>query len=455
MRKLTALILAGLLLWSGIGMVDTVPVLAATGGDIVAESAASSLKTLNLLEGTRNGFDLYRTGTRAEGAVMLIRLLGREAEALSNKTVTPFRDVPTWAAGQIGLLYRIGLTSGVSKTSFGSGDPLTGRQFGAFVLRALGYADGMEDVYARAIPLLSALGLLGSGDAVAMSPDKPILRADMVKLASGALAVEKKEQSRTLMDSLVLQGQVPAAAAGKWLAGRLAPRLLGTRTDPYEKAQVFHDWLVNHNSYGYLPAADDPNRALSDQGYTALSFGTGICGAYAKAMQMLCEVSGLPCNLVLGEANGGASGWVGHAWNQVKIDGAWYQIDVTFDDPVGAAVLRYNYFNVTDADLSRDHRWDKTAYPACTATAANWFVRNGQSVASLAEFKQSLVELVQNRGSEITLRIRPFQAEIYDGAAIRDVMVGTGAVSGYTQSLDLVMGIVRITNLRYFADTAG
>ena len=455
MRKLTAWILTGLLLWSGIGMAGPSQVLAATSLDIVAESSAASLKTLNLFAGTRNGFDLDRTGTRAEGAVMLIRLLGRESEALSRKAVHPFRDVPAWAAGQVGLLYQMGLTSGVSRTSFGSADPLTGRQFGAFILRALGYADGSEDVYARAVPLLTELGLLGCNEAVALSPDAPILRADMVKLASGALAVVHKGQSRILMDSLVLRGQVPAAAAGTWLAGKLAPKILGAQTDPYDKYLAFHDWLINKNSYGYLSAADDPKRLLSGQAYTALSFGTGVCGAYAQAMQMLCEAAGLPCTLVLGEAIGGSSEWVGHAWNQVRIDGSWYQMDVTFDDPVGAAVLRYNYFNVTDADLARDHRWDRTTYPVCTAVAANWFVHNGQTVASLMEFKQSLAEMVQNRGIGITLRIKPFQAEIYSGAAIREIMAGTGAVSGYTQSLDPVMGVIRLTNVRYFADAAG
>lgn len=386
---------------------------------------------------------------------MLTRLLGRESEALTLKAAHPFRDVPDWAAGQVGLLYRMGLTTGVSETVFGSADPLTGRQFGAFILRALGYADGSEDVYAHAVPMLTDLGLLARNEAVALSPDAPILRADMVKLASGALAAVQKGQSRTLMDSLVLRGQVPAAAAGKWLAGKLAPKILGTRTDPYEKYLAFHDWLINKNSYGYLPATDDPKRLLSGQAYTALSFGTGVCGAYAQAMQLLCEASGLPCRLVLGEAIGATSGWVGHAWNQVRIEGSWYQMDVTFDDPVGAAVLRYNYFNVTDTDLARDHRWDRTDYPACTAVAANWFVRNGQAVASLMEFKKSLAEMVQNRGTEIALRIKPFQPGIYNEAAIRGIMVGTGVVSGYTQSLDPVMGVIRLTQVRYFTDAAG
>jgi hypothetical protein len=455
MRKLTAWLLAGLLLWFGFGLSGTLPVLASDGGDIAAESAAVSLKALNLFDGTRNGFDLYRAGTRAEGAVMLVRLLGREPEAHSRKLGHPFKDVPSWAAGQVGLLYGMGLTTGISETAFGSDDPLTGRQYGTFVLRALGYADGTEDVYVNAIPLLSKLGLLERGDTVALSPDSPILRADMVKLASEALAVVGKGQSRTLMDNLVLRGQVPVAAAGKWLAGRLVPKLTGTLTDPYGKYLAFHDWLINKNSYGWLSETEDPKRILSGQGYSALSFGTGICGAYARAMLMLCEAAGIPCRLVLGEADGGTSGWTRHAWNLVQIDGSWYHMDVTFDDPVGVTVLRYNYFNVTDEDLAWNHRWDRTDYPACTATAGGWFVRNDLEVASMAEFNQSLAKMVQNRGTGITLRIKPVGTGILNEGAVRDIMIGTGAVSGYTISLDSSMGVVRLTDVRYFADGAG
>jgi hypothetical protein len=455
MRKPIAWLLTGLFLWFSFGLSGTLPVLASDNGDIAAESAAVSLKALNLFTGTRNGFDLYRCGTRAEGAVMLIRLLGCEPEALSCKAGHPFGDVPPWASGQIGLLYRMGLTTGISETEFGSDEPLTGRQYGTFVLRALGYVDSTDDVYVNAIPLLSKLGLLDCDDAVALSPDSPILRADMVKLASDALAVAGKGQSRTLMDNLVLRGQVPVAAAGKWLAGRLVPKLSGTLTDPYDKYLAFHDWLINKNSYGWLSETEDPKRLLSGQAYSALSFGTGICGAYARAMLVLCEAAGIPCRLVLGDAGGGTSGWTRHAWNLVQVDGSWYHMDVTFDDPVGVTVLRYNYFNVTDEELARDHRWDRTDYPECTATAGNWFVRNDLEVASMAEFNQSLAEMVQSHGTGITLRIKPAGTGTLNEGAVRDIMIGTRAVSGYTISLDSAMGVVRLTDVRYFSDGAG
>ena len=49
----------------------------------------------------------------------------------------------------------------------------------------------------------------------------------------------------------------------------------------------------------------------------------------------------------------------------VHIDGRWYHVDVTWDDPVSSEdVLRHDYFNLTDSQISADHTWDKSKYPS-------------------------------------------------------------------------------------------
>lgn len=57
-------------------------------------------------------FELGRAMTRSEAVTMLVRLLGRENEALSGKWETPFTDVPAWAEPYVGLAYENGLTTG-------------------------------------------------------------------------------------------------------------------------------------------------------------------------------------------------------------------------------------------------------------------------------------------------------------------------------------------------------
>ena len=59
-------------------------------------NCADSLHEMGLFQGTQNGYDLDRTPTRAEAAVMLVRLLGKEAEAKTLTYTAPFTDLKGW-----------------------------------------------------------------------------------------------------------------------------------------------------------------------------------------------------------------------------------------------------------------------------------------------------------------------------------------------------------------------
>lgn len=115
----------------------------------------------------------------------------------------------------------------------------------------------------------------------------------------------------------------------------------------YDQVKAFHDWLVNNTEYDFT---------FSDSSYDAagpLLYGRAVCDGYSKALDLLCYLSGIECLRINGEGNGG-----GHAWNKVKIDGQWYNIDVTWDDPVSTRpILRYNYFLISDNALAKDHQW--------------------------------------------------------------------------------------------------
>lgn len=61
------------------------------------EENAIKLKSLGLFMGTDKGFELERAPTRTEALVLLLRLLGKENEAMMSSCAHPFNDVPTWA----------------------------------------------------------------------------------------------------------------------------------------------------------------------------------------------------------------------------------------------------------------------------------------------------------------------------------------------------------------------
>ena len=145
----------------------------------------------------------------------------------------------------------------------------------------------------------------------------------------------------------------------------------------YDKAKYIHDWIVNNTRYAY-DQYKSGEYTLSDgtKVYTPLSifkYGTAICQGYAETFELLAKEVGLKSQLISGEANN-SSGWGGHAWNLVEIDGRLYHIDTTWDDPVsssGRDMLRYKYFLIDDREMSKDHRWDESKYPSANSGCLN------------------------------------------------------------------------------------
>ena len=92
-------------------------------------SSADVLKDLGLFQGSEAGYDLDRAPDRAEAATMMVRLLGKEAEAKTyyeaNADKFPFTDLDNgyeWAKPYVAWLYDQGLTSGATATTFEPGN---------------------------------------------------------------------------------------------------------------------------------------------------------------------------------------------------------------------------------------------------------------------------------------------------------------------------------------------
>ena len=96
-----------------------------------------------LFRGTDQGYELDRKPTRAEAAIMLVRFLGMEADALANsdRMHMPFTDVNPAHAPYIAMLYAKGLTRGTTDTTFSPNAEVQPRDYMTFMLRALGYSE--------------------------------------------------------------------------------------------------------------------------------------------------------------------------------------------------------------------------------------------------------------------------------------------------------------------------
>ncbi len=143
----------------------------------------------------------------------------------------------------------------------------------------------------------------------------------------------------------------------------------GATTDDFTKIKYLYDYIVSNTDY--VEGADENQNIIS-----VLLNHRSVCNGYAKTLQYLSQLMGIPAILVSGTAEGGP-----HAWNAVLMDGAWYQIDVTFGESNVSAqktdlsFINYAYLGLTNREMYVNHTVDNNIpVPDCTATQDNYFV---------------------------------------------------------------------------------
>ena len=101
-----------------------------------------------------------------------------------------------------------------------------------------------------------------------------------------------------------------------------------------------------------------PYEPVTHTAYGALYNGCAVCEGYACAAKLLLSACGVESDIEVGDCIEGG----GHAWNLVKVDGVWYQLDVCWNDGCGD---REMYFLVDDAFMLQSRTWDYDEYPVC------------------------------------------------------------------------------------------
>lgn len=127
-----------------------------------------------------------------------------------------------------------------------------------------------------------------------------------------------------------------------------------------EKEQYIHDFIVQSVKYDKL------KKEYSHEIIGALGNGVAVCEGMAKAVKILCDELGIWCIVALSEANPQKGIRYRHAWNVVRIDNKYYQLDATFDNTLSKGnEIRYDYFNLADKQFFRDHEPVIWPVPAC------------------------------------------------------------------------------------------
>ena len=146
-----------------------------------------------------------------------------------------------------------------------------------------------------------------------------------------------------------------------------------------QKAHAIYDWIMWHVTYD-TPAT---GASTSGESYSAYYlegvFADGVtpiggvvynpyavCDGMSKAYSLMCNIEGIPCVRVVGQAGSSLAESGGHAWNKVFVQNAWYVVDCTWGDSHGTLSLDglrntdyelglHDYLFVTDSQINGTH----------------------------------------------------------------------------------------------------
>ncbi len=147
----------------------------------------------------------------------------------------------------------------------------------------------------------------------------------------------------------------------------------------YQMALWLHDWTLDQLEYDH-----SLNWCSAESGLTR---GKGTCESYQRIYQRLLNSAGISNARIVGN---------GHTWNAVKIDGAWCQVDPTWDDNNDTWYgfnMRHFYFGLTDElmgaahpDLVSQYQADSYAYRSIDFRNS-YYVRNGEAAKWASVYK--------------------------------------------------------------------
>lgn len=128
------------------------------------------------------------------------------------------------------------------------------------------------------------------------------------------------------------------------------------RENDYENIKMLHDYLVDNIEYDTTISRNN----IYDV-YGALVNRVSVCEGYARSFKYILDEMGIPCVLVIGTGTNSQGETERHAWNYVELEGSWYAVDCTWDDPIiiggGGQTLesRYKYFLKGANEFNSDH----------------------------------------------------------------------------------------------------
>lgn len=161
---------------------------------------------------------------------------------------------------------------------------------------------------------------------------------------------------------------------------------------PEEKEEKIHEFILNNVTYDKL------KKQYSHEIIGPLQQGIGVCEGIAKTVKLLCDRLNLDCLIAVSEADPERGARYRHAWNLIRLGGSWYHLDATFDNSLGRyGTMRFDYYNLDDKQIFRDHLPVIYPVPACTRGDNFYYKVNRLSLTKVEDVGKRLKAVLRKK----------------------------------------------------------
>ena len=172
----------------------------------------------------------------------------------------------------------------------------------------------------------------------------------------------------------------------------------------WEKEKYVHDFICKNVRYDKL------KKPYSHEIIGPLGQGVGVCEGIAKSVKVLCDALGVWCIIAICGNNPEKGIKYRHTWNIVRINGQYYHLDATFDNTLGknedgSVSIRYDYFNLDDKNIFRDHEPLIAPAPTCPDGSHFYYREKKLSFTKLEDVYKRALQAAK-KGREFTFHWR-------------------------------------------------
>lgn len=153
-------------------------------------------------------------------------------------------------------------------------------------------------------------------------------------------------------------------------AKKIAKNIMKKNKGQLNRVKAVNDYIVSNTTYGGTTNARYTT-------YGVLRNKIAVCQGYSITGYRILKEMNIPVKYVKG-----TSKKQNHSWLKVKVSGKWYNLDITWNDPVPNDNYNksYKYFLLSDSQLRKTHNWKSSDYPKAINKKYN-FLNQTSSVA--------------------------------------------------------------------------